>query len=173
MRSAQEAVDALCRLSAADREWILGALSAEARAKLKELAAAPQQGGPPRADDHERQEPEGSSAQRALIDASPAIVVSRLAAEPAWILALVLTLTNWPWQDQLLTGLPADKRLEVAQQRARLPPVSTPLRGALLRALSAQLLAAPAADEHPPFEHALVRARMRTRRRPPEAGAAR
>ena len=168
MTSAQEAIEALCRLSAPDREWILRALSPDARGRLRELTAVTRDRDPaPSAEPNPREPPQ------ALLDAPAALVVSRLCSEPAWILALVLTLGPWPWQEALLAALPPERRQEAAQLRARLPRMSNAMHESLLRALCTQVSAAAAEPEGPPFEQAFVRARISTRRWSRDRGGAR
>lgn len=166
MKSAQEAVEALCQLAMADRDWILGALSASARKRLRDLAATRHGAAAGRAGDPVAHETGNTSAEQRLIEASPALVISRLRSEPLWMLALILSERTWPWQEALLTALAPDKRLEVAQVRARLPRPSSRMREGLLRALSEQVFSAAADGAgNAPFEQALGLARFRTGRR--------
>lgn len=166
MNSAQEAVEALCRLSASDRDWILSALSSNARKRLRELAAAEHRDAAGGGEEAAPRESAGNPAEEALSGAAPTFVISRLGAEPAWMLALVLNVRKWPWQEALLSALPPDKRFEVAQLRARLPRPSSRMHEALLRALTEQLSSVTTVAERDAlFEVALGRARLRTRRR--------
>lgn len=166
MKSVHEAVEALCQLSTTDREWVLGALSVSARKKLRDLAAAQHGAAAERSDDPISLETADTSVVEQLLEASPALAVSRVRSEPPWMLALILNERTWPWQEALLTALAPDKRLEVAQLRTRLPRPSSRMREALLRALSAQVFGATAGtDGNAPFEQALGRARFRTWRR--------
>lgn len=163
MKSVEEAVEALCQLAVADREWILGALSVSARKRLRDLAAAKHDAAAERPDDPEAAD---SPVERQLLEASPALAAARLRPEPAWVLALIVSERTWPWEEALVTALPPDKRLEVAQLRTRLPRPSRQMREALLRALSEQVFSATAGtDGNVPFERALGRARFLTGRR--------
>lgn len=161
MKATQDMLDRLGRLSAADRVWILQALSDRAKGRLRQVTAAlpnrslGSHGHPP--------EPETPEAflQRA----------AWLAGEPAWILALVLGSRAGPWQARLLAKLAPGKRREVLQLRAGLPPLSKKMEQALARALREQ---SPAAPLPASFEDAFERERVslwRRSRRVSEVGA--
>lgn len=153
MKTAEEALEELGRVSAADRAWILRALSSPAKARLRLLTAALQE------------QPSNSDARAPATDSPMDLsrLVPRLAVEPAWVLAVLLGARPGPWTAQLLVRLAADKRLEVMQLRASLPQLSPKMTEALARALSAQFSAAADVPESS-FEETFERARSRARR---------
>lgn len=153
MKTAEEALEELGRVSAADRAWILRALSSAAKARLRLLTVTLQE------------HPSDSGARAPGMDTAVDLsrLVPRLAAEPAWILAVLLRARPGPWTAQLLVRLAADKRLEVTQLRASLPRLSPKMAEALARALSAQLSVAEDVPETS-FEETFERARSRARR---------
>lgn len=144
MKTAEEVLERLSRLSATDRAWLLQALSDGAKARLRRLTAAMQ--------DSSGQHP----AAGAYVDL--ARLVPRLVAEPAWTLALLLSVRPGPWTAQLLARLTPDKRLEVVQLRASLPRVSPVLEEALVRTLAERFATAADAPD-PSFDEAFERAR--------------
>jgi hypothetical protein len=170
MKSAEEALRRLSEVSAADRDWIVRALSVSAKARLRGLAArhgieragtsppaslpaAPVAATPPEGD-----------VERTLEAARPASVVSCLEAEPAWILAALLAMRAWSWEESLLARLAPSRRLEVARLRASVPRLSPKLAAVLARTL-AQRIAAAGATQEPGLERMLRRTKPRAWRR--------
>lgn len=152
MKTPEQVLETLAHLATADREWILQALSEKARSRLREWVSARTR---------RPAEPEANTAPAGTPDPVPAL--PRLEGEPTWILALVLSIRSWPWQEALLAKLPPDQRLEVVQLRASLPRASAKIREALMRALVEQ--ARPAEMPDSPFERTLSRACLRPVRR--------
>ena len=161
MRTAEQVLERLRRLSATDRAWLLQALSDGAKAQLRQLTAA--------LSEHSSNSFGRPVAAEAAVDLER--LVPRLAAEPAWMLALLLMSRPGPWTAQLLARLAPDKRLEVVQLRASLPRMSPAMEEALARSLAEQIAAAPDGPD-PSFEEAFERARfgLRSRRRLVEVG---
>jgi hypothetical protein len=135
MKTAEEVLDRLGRLSAADRAWLLQALSDQAKARLRQVTAALQG------------HPTDCRAHQSVPETSEELAqqVAWLAAEPAWILALVLGIRPGPWQGRLLARLAPEKRREVMQLRAGVPPLSKKMEEALGRVLAEQASGMPEA----------------------------
>lgn len=168
MKSAEEALEALSRLCGADREWLLTALSGNARARLLRLATSER--GP---SESERapglvsaaDARESGSGAEAMLDAAPMEkIASALESEPTWVMAVLLGTRAWRWEEHLLGKLAPDQRHEVVRLRATLPQSSPKMREALTRALWEQVSEAAARPEIA-FEQILRRARPRVRRR--------
>jgi len=160
MKTPEEVLERLGRLSAADRAWLLQALSDRAKERLRRLTA----------------EARGSSANSEEHPATPwtdvdlEALAPSLAAEPAWTLALLFSIRPGPWQVQVLAKLAADKTLEVMRLRASLPRLSRTMEDALARVLAEQISAAAEAPDTQ-FQQAFERARVGMRRRIRIAGA--
>jgi hypothetical protein len=142
----------LAQLTAGDREWILAHLSAGAKANLLRHLG---QGEGTRIIDG----PQALDEERVLDGLEEETVASHLAGEPSWVIALVLSLRAWRWEQAVLTKLPPVARLEVNQLRHSLPPPSAAMRSLVTGTLREQL-AAPALGSR--FEDLLDQARERT-----------
>jgi hypothetical protein len=136
----RNSIDRLSRLEAGDRVWILGQLSAREKAALmdKVCADTPAEG-------HARIIPittaspsAGDSAIERLRAATAAGVARALRAEPAWLIAAVLSIEHWPWHGEFLQQLPTGLRSDVAQLSSNVRP-SAATRESLVRHVVAQL----------------------------------
>lgn len=176
MKSVEEAVERLSVLSRDDRAWILSALSGSAQARLRELAAMHGISGPsgtslfpaPLASVADAGPVSKGSAERALQaleDQVPERIAACLDAEPAWVLAALLAMRAWRWEEPLLAKLPPDRRLEVARLRVTLPPLSQKLADTLARVLAGRLSSPGATANVAGFEQVLRGLRSRPRRR--------
>ena len=160
MKTPEEVLERLGRLSATDRAWLVQALSDPAKERLRRLTAA----GRGSATDSE----ESPATPWTNIDLEQ--LVPSLAAEPAWTLALLFSVRPGPWQVQVLAKLTADKTLEVMRLRDSLPRLSRVMEDALARVLAEQIAAA-AETPDTQFQQAFERARVGMRRRIRVAGA--
>jgi hypothetical protein len=123
-------LEKLARLSREDRDWILARLSSGARAALRE-----QMDVNFRSRETDEPAPAGFELERSLDSVDPAVVALRLAGEPSWVIAMILSIRPWQWEQQLLARAPTVTRLEVAQSRGGLPRVSNAMRNLLIRSL--------------------------------------
>jgi hypothetical protein len=125
-------------LDPADRRWVLARVdpadAAVLRTHLRELrdlgipadpALAPS--AAPGADGH----------AAAVARTSAAGVHLALGEEPAWIVAQLLDLRDWPWSAAFLAGLTEERRAAVA--RAAPAPLAPHAAAALLAAVAARL----------------------------------
>jgi hypothetical protein len=129
VRSAEEVLDTIGRLSAEDRQWILTHLPPQARSRLAALT-----NGPPRPGDSASAESVGI-----LRTCSSGRIVAALGGEPAWVIHSVVFAQDWPWRKDVLQRLPATLRVEVSsleRARTRLAPAA---REFLLRALAQRI----------------------------------
>lgn len=123
VRSAEEVLETLGRLSAEDRHWILSQLPPQARTRL---AALTNGNGTPRAEE----------AVATLRTCPSGRIVAALGGEPAWVVHSVVFAREWPWRKEVLQRLPATLRVEVSaleRARTRLAPAAGKF---LLRALA-------------------------------------
>ena len=94
-----------------------------------------------------------------VLDTVEAETVARyLAGEPSWVIALILSLGAWRWEQALLMKLPPVARLEVNQLRHSLPRPSPAMRSLVTLTLREQLAAAPSGSR---FEDLLDQVRDR------------
>jgi hypothetical protein len=154
MRSPQQCIDDLARLSRDDRAWILSRLSPSARAALlgqaREATAAKPAAAPRGAPD--------LNDERTLNELDAGFVAGILAHEASWVIAMIMSLRTWAWESQVLSKVPAVTRLEVTQLRVTLPQVSAAMRNLLIRTLRELLLASRGAV--PSFDLLVDRMRM-------------
>jgi hypothetical protein len=139
--SSQDMVEVLGGLSREDREWILARLSAGAKANLLQMA---------------ERTPGGESPEQTLDGLEPARVAGALLDEPSWVIAMILKVRSWSWENAVSGALPPMLRLELGRLRGSLPPVSTAMRQLLIRTLQHRLLAGERNSER--FEDLLDRA---------------
>jgi hypothetical protein len=141
----------LARLRPEDRAWLVRNLSSQQRQALMELAESEPAAVEREAEDTLRQSEARDaiepclSAAIALRAASAMDVGEVLAHEPAWLIRAVMSLEEWPWNEQLLQLLPAKMRVEVLQlPRCSLPiPVRESLILQCAQHLPASRVAAP------------------------------
>jgi hypothetical protein len=151
MSATDKALELLAKLNAADRSWILGRLSPDAKSRLM---AAREEGSTASASAASRPAAQGDeSSLAALIDrvaaADPDAVASALAGEPAWLVSAVLLIHDWPWTKRFLQGLSPALRVEVIQLERHGTSLARPARELVLRALVTRMgtswaVAAPA-----------------------------
>lgn len=154
MSAIDSVLERLAQLSRRDRQWLLRNLSSEARAMLHRHAASA--GAPASA----ALDGAMSLHEELALDAlDPEVVAVELAAQPSWVLAMILSLRSWRWEESLLERTPAVTRLELTQLRSSLPPVSAAMRALLVRTLCG--LFQPATGLHLPFEDVLDHAQHR------------
>jgi hypothetical protein len=153
-------MERLARLSRRDRDWILAHLSADAKANLRrQVRRAPGDtdaeaaGGLPALHD-----------ERELDALDGGMVAAYLAAEPSWVIAMIMSVREWRWETQVLAKTPPVTRLEVSQLRGSLPRVSGAMRSLVMRTLRAQLLPMLASESR--FDQLLDRAQLRAGHRP-------
>jgi hypothetical protein len=146
-------LERLSQLSRRDRQWLLRNLSTEARAVLGQHAASATVAAPTPNSDVPLHE------ELALDALAPEVVAAELAAQPSWVLAMILSLRSWRWEEALLERTPPVTRLELMQLRSSLPPVSAAMHALVVRTLRARFL--PAAGTQLPFEAVLERAQQR------------
>jgi hypothetical protein len=149
--ASERLIGRLVQLAARDREWILAHLSAGAKANLLRhlgQGEATATSGRPQALDDECMSDtvEGET------------VATYLAGEPSWVIALILSLRAWRWEQVLLMKLSPVVRLEVNQLRHSLPRPAAAMRALVTHTLREQL-ATPASG--PRFEDLLDRVRDR------------
>lgn len=135
MNTAAGLIERVAQLSREDRDWILGHLSAPAKASLLSQL---DQGEPALPDDSTTR-----SDERALNVLDGEVVAGALASEPSWLIAMILGLHSWRWEPQVLARLAPVTRLEVNQLRDSLPQLAPAMRGLLTRTLREQFQAAP------------------------------
>jgi hypothetical protein len=114
----RSSIDRLSRLEAGDRVWILGQLSAREKAALMDKVCADTPAGNPARHTPitiTAPPPVGDSAMERLRHATSGAVARALRAEPAWLIAAVLSIDVWPWRSEFLQQLPAGLRSEIAQ----------------------------------------------------------
>jgi hypothetical protein len=152
LRAAELLIGRLAHLTARDREWILTHLSAGAKTNL--LRHLGQKEGAPIAERSQALDDE-----RVLDSLEGEAVASYLAGEPSHLIALILSLRAWRWEQPVLMKLPPVARLEVNQLRQSLPRPSAAMRSLVTRTLREQLAASPSG---PHFEDLLDQIRGRT-----------
>jgi hypothetical protein len=130
LRSPEDVLQTIGRLSPEDRRWILDHLPPDARTRLAALTT----GRSPAED--ATSAARTAEATATLRATSAARIVAALHAEPAWLVRSVVFASDWPWRREVLRRLPATLRLEVAgleRAGARLAPAAGEF---LLRALT-------------------------------------
>lgn len=170
-----ELIARLGALSSADRDWLLAALSPTAREQLLQLtrgergtAAGSQPAEQLRSAEALASgmelEPCAPAALLARLQATPVSVLAEvLGAEPIWLTAALLRVSEWPWRAQLLQRLP-----HVAM--CLCPPLEAPgaaLSEHFMRALLARIAARVAATPEPVsnrFEVLMLKLAARRRR---------
>ena len=151
LSASERLIRRLVHLAPRDREWILAHLSAGAQANLLRHLG---QGEPtPLAD-----RPQALDDERVLDTVEAETVASYLAGEPSWVIALILSLGAWRWEQALLLKLPPVARLEVNQLRHSLPRPSPAMRSLVTLTLREKLAAAPSGSR---FEDLLDQVRDR------------
>ena len=153
-QTAGQMIERLLRLAPQDRDWILAHLSAAARTNLlRQLGEASTQAA--------AESPPALESEQALDALDGDAVASYLASEPSWLVAMIMSLRSWRWENQLLARLPPVTRLEVNQMRGSLPPLSVAMKKLLAQTLRDQL---PAAGQHAAmrFDRLLDRASERS-----------
>lgn len=164
MSAAEDLIERLAQLSRRDRNWILERLSAGAKANLLrqlspgsgDTAANATGANTTAANSSER--PAALQDERALDGLDGESVAACLAAEPSWLIAMILGVRGWRWEHQVLARVPPVTRLEVNQLRSSLPRASTAMKGVLIHTLWKRLQA-PQSDLR--FDQLLDRAQSR------------
>jgi hypothetical protein len=151
LSASERLIGRLAQLAARDREWILAHLSEGAKANLVRHLG---QGEATATADR----PQALDEERVLDTIEGEAVTSYLAAEPSWVIALILSLRAWRWEQALLLKLPPLARLEVNQLRHSLTRPSAAMRTLVTRTFREQLTA-PASGSR--FEDLLDQARDR------------
>jgi hypothetical protein len=151
LSASERLIGRLVQLAARDREWILAHLSAGAKANL--LRHLGQDEAKVTAD-----RPQALDDDRVLDTVEGETVAHYLSGEPSWVIALILSLRAWRWEQQVLMKLPPVARLEVNQLRHTLSRPSAAMRALVMRTLREQL-AAPSPGSR--FEDLLDQARDR------------
>lgn len=141
MSTTDRALELLAKLNAADRSWILGRLSSDAKSRL---TAARQESGRTNADQSLGAGAHGNGVSLAALIEKLATVdaetlASILAGEPGWLVSAVLRIHDWPWAKRFLQALPPAIRVEVAQLDRHGTNLAQPARELVLRALVARL----------------------------------
>jgi hypothetical protein len=137
-------IERVAQLSREDRDWILAHLSAPAKASLQRQLD--------RAGPDTDSSPVTRADERALDALDGETVAAGLAVEPAWLIAMILSLHSWRWEQQVLGRLAPVTRLEVNQLRGSLPELSPAMRNLLAHTLHEHLRATA---QNPVFEHLL------------------
>jgi hypothetical protein len=172
MSTPDRALEMLATLSAADRDWILGKLSPDAKSRLmatrtdgastagpSESAGSTSSTG---AGDRVGSTAERGGSPAALIErlaaADPDMLASVLSGEPGWLVSAILRIHEWPWSKRFLQALPPAIRVEVMQLERHGTSLALPARDLVLRTLVSRLgaswsVAAPATR----FEAVLTR----------------
>jgi hypothetical protein len=151
LSASERLIGRLAQLAAQDREWILARLSAGAKANLLRHL---DQGETTQITDR----PRTLDDERVLDNVEGETVARYLAGEPSWVVALILSLRAWRWEQPVLMKLPPVARLEVNQLRHSLPRPSAAMRSLVTRTLREQLATSPAG---PRFEDLLDQVRDR------------
>ena len=120
VRGVEDALLLLGRLTEFDRSWILERLPPAVKARLAQGAGK---------DDPETR----------LIGADVTTLVALLRGEPAWLVHAVLSAKDWPWKLDVVDGLPAALRNEVAGLSRRGLKAAKPAVEFLLATLSERL----------------------------------
>ena len=149
LSASERLIGRLAQLAARDREWILEHLSAGAKANL--LRHLGQDEVTATAD-----RPQALDDERVLDTVEGETVAGYLAGEPSWVIALILSLRAWRWEQPVLMKLPPVARLEVNQLRHSLSRPSAAMRALVTRTLR-ERLAAPASGSR--FEDLLDQVR--------------
>ena len=140
LRSTEDVLQTIGRLSPEDRRWILNNLPPDARARLAALTS-----NYPHAEEATAAG-FGAEAVATLQACSPKQMAAALNGEPAWLVHSVAFARPWSWRKDLLQRLPATVRLEVSRlerARTRLAPAAGEF---LLRALAQRVATAPQTD---------------------------
>lgn len=164
MSESAQWIERLAHLSRRDRNWILVNLSAGAKANLLSqlnrgsplVQGSSAQGSPltqgsslaqgsplGQAPGNARLDPIGRELtpdeERAVDILDGGSVAAHLVTEQPWVIALILRIRSWRWEQQVLSALAPVSRLEVTQLRSSLPPLSTSMAALLVRTLRQQL----------------------------------
>jgi hypothetical protein len=164
MSTPDRALEMLATLSAADRDWILGKLSPDAKSRLMATRTdgASTAGPSESASSASSRTAERGDSSAALIErlaaADPDMLASVLSGEPGWLVSAILRIHEWPWSKRFLQALPPAIRVEVIQLERHGTRLAQPARDLVLRTLVARLgaswtVAAPATR----FEAVLTR----------------
>jgi hypothetical protein len=151
LSASERLIGRLAQLAARDREWILAHLSAGAKANL--LRHLGQDEATATVD-----RPQALDDERMLDTVDGETVARYLAGEPSWVIALILSLRAWRWEQPVLMKLPPVARLEVNRLRHSLSRPSAAMRALVTRTLR-ERLAAPASGSR--FEDLLDQVRDR------------
>jgi hypothetical protein len=133
MSGYRQAALALHELNESDRSWILGRIPDEKRAQLSTLLAELRNLGIPAESGfaehfaaHQEvqvQEPRIAGPRELLRNAKPDRLVHILHGEPAWLVAAVLSIESWSWQEGFLERTGAERRAAIrADMRRHLAP---------------------------------------------------
>jgi hypothetical protein len=123
VKTVVDVLERLGRLSQGDRAWILRNLSAAAQTKLRDNM----EGREPAA----RKEEGEATDTRVLELLDGAQAAAALAGEPAWLIATLIGMRPWPWEEQMLASIAPVTRMEVKRLRLAAPRVA-PAMGQLL-----------------------------------------
>jgi hypothetical protein len=144
-------------LAAADRDWLLEALSPAAREQLLQLTRGElgQDADTPLAQPQPHGAALSATAQASPSFDSPASLIAQmadipvsvlaevLAAEPIWLTAALLRIAEWPWRAQLLQRLPHVAVCLCPPLDTPSPALSEPLTRALLERVVARAAEIP------------------------------
>jgi hypothetical protein len=176
MSTPDRALEMLATLSPADRDWILGKLSPDAKSRLMATRTDGAPGGGASEATHSAHAASATAggtttaSARAERGDSPAALIERLAAAdpdmlasvlsggPGWLVSAILRIHEWPWSKRFLQALPPAIRVEVMQLERHGTSLALPARDLVLRTLVSRLgaswsVAAPATR----FEAVLTR----------------
>jgi len=113
----------LGEIAPADREWLLGQLSAQERQRVSDMMSAldpdPQAEAVTTAPGVERAAPDSrvldNSASQVVARASAWMVAQALGEEPDWIVGLLVARRPWPWARDYVDGMEPERvaRLQV------------------------------------------------------------
>lgn len=133
-------LDRLGKLHPADRSWVLNQLSARERSSLMDLAVAVVPEPSSQVTTVAPAPIVGAQLPVDTVRAADAHRVSQLLQhEPAWFIALLMSLESWPWSTSVLQALPAKLRADVADLMRRAPQCGTRLRERVLEYCIAHL----------------------------------
>jgi hypothetical protein len=129
-------------LAPADQRWILSRLEPDdarvLRAHLRELRDLGIPADPALVPSAAPAAPGADPHAAVVTRASAAGLQLALGEEPAWVVAQVLALRDWPWRSAFLDGLPAERRAAVLAAAPATPPAPR-AAAALLAGLAARL----------------------------------
>lgn len=133
LQGIEHALLLLGRLDESDRQWILEHLPAAAKARLVNSAGS-------------------NDLSSRLAAAGADRLVEILRTEQAWLIHGVLSAGNWPWKAEVLEGLPANLRMEVAGMARRGVTLAKPAVEFLLRVVSERIEAHGGEAHELPFD---------------------